>query len=1047
MVKLRFGVALALGVTLWSGVVAADGMKISETPINRRINNPIKKAIYKAAVNNKPEIIEAYLVRGYNIDSLDEEGLSALCSAKENGEDEAYNLLVKYGADEYAECMEKAKDLHTTNILTKVKKYGIATLLVGAGVGGIAALGSGGGGNGSSSLFDIDFGDNLGDGDSSSTDYDSAIIGNGTLNTSLNGTVKYEPVLNLNSNIKTLYSESYFKSSKEYSGQLFSSNNSVNYLGGINAAKAFAQHIGYDENGNLATDLQKVTVGIIDTGVWGNHSEFAISGGSKVTGYNFDYGPCSNGDTTNCWVKSGEASCLLGVCTQEIVLLDSNGKENGTGILTCTSDSIIGECSPYNRWANTYPLGYDWDELQYYFYPNDYNKDLADISSVLHGSNVAGIIAANFDGSGNMGVAFANAEVEVVRYDLMASIVSPIKTLINDNVTAVNLSIGTAASASSNASMASVDYRWLAAARETINSYTTTSSGKKDGMIWVKAAGNDGYSQPDDISGIKLITDTFVNGDLNGFNSYSDLLMMVVVAVDVKLDSNMNVTDYSLSSFSNACGVTKNYCIAAPGGAKSDDSIYAIYSSGQPDSSKNYVGMAGTSQAAPVVTGSIAFIKGAYSYMSSEEIIDLLLTTANKSASDYSADKYGAGLLDLGAAVTTYVSNDGTVSTIVGTSTDGRRLNMSNTHLSVTSVFKEALNKALPETIVVYDKYNRPFGVATSNYITTTHSGYKQLKNDVYNIAGTGVQTVTEGDVSLSFAGSAANINGGGVGFINSEYKHGKNVTGFYFSENTKYDSGNYFGGDLKNPFMAFNSAYGVHNTFSLNKNWGFRLEAVTGQNGLYDGDSAFNDKSFKKQAYALNAELQLHKSKYWGLNLTSGILYEDNAMLGMNGDGAFDLSGTNTYNAGISASIYVTPKLLLIGSYYQGYTKSQSFAADLLKTSDIVSESFAFDANYKWSKTTNFGLQVSSPLRVKKGTLSVNFPSGRDDYSETIYRDTYSASLKPDAREYKFAAYINKYISENISLRAETDVRVNPDHQRGENDYRALFGLNWNFN
>ena len=55
--------------------------------------------------------------------------------------------------------------------------------------------------------------------------------------------------------------------------------------------------------------------------------------------------------------------------------------------------------------------------------------------------------------------------------------------------------------------------------------------------------------------------------------------------------------------------------------------------------------MAGTSQAAPVVSGSYALLKGAYPYMSSQEIISLMLETANKDkASDgYTAEKYGAG--------------------------------------------------------------------------------------------------------------------------------------------------------------------------------------------------------------------------------------------------------------------------------------------------------------------------------------------------------------------------------------------------------------------
>jgi hypothetical protein len=43
--------------------------------------------------------------------------------------------------------------------------------------------------------------------------------------------------------------------------------------------------------------------------------------------------------------------------------------------------------------------------------------------------------------------------------------------------------------------------------------------------------------------------------------------------------------------------------------------------------------------------------------------------------------------------------------------------------------------------------------------------------------------------------------------------------------------------------------------------------------------------------------------------------------------------------------------------------------------------------------------------------------------------------------------AYWNKELNEDLSLRAETGVRFNPEHQDAANDYRALFGLSWNFN
>ena len=117
-----------------------------------------------------------------------------------------------------------------------------------------------------------------------------------------------------------------------------------------------------------------------------------------------------------------------------------------------------------------------------------------------------------------------------------------------------------------------------------------------------------------------------------------------------------------------------------------------------------------------------------------------------------------------------------------------------------------------------------------------------------------------------------------------------------------------------------------------------------------------------------------------------------------------------------------------------------------MLSTSDLFSDSFAFEANYKYNKTTDFGFRLSSPLKIERGKLYVDFPAGRDYYSDEVYRDRYAADLKSKKREYKLAWYLNKELTENISISNEFDVRFNPEHRSARNDYRALFGLAWNF-
>ncbi|MCH9844257.1 MAG: S8 family serine peptidase, partial [Alphaproteobacteria bacterium] len=103
----------------------------------------------------------------------------------------------------------------------------------------------------------------------------------------------------------------------------------------------------------------------------------------------------------------------------------------------------------------------------------------------------------------------------------------------------------------------------------------------------------------------------------------------------IAVDSNSNIT-----SFSNGCGVTKQYCIAAPG--------YVILG---PTETNEWGYISGTSQAAPYVTGAIAVLKEAYPSMSSEEIVELILDSATDLGAPGTDNVYGRGMLNLRAAI------------------------------------------------------------------------------------------------------------------------------------------------------------------------------------------------------------------------------------------------------------------------------------------------------------------------------------------------------------------------------------------------------------
>lgn len=140
-----------------------------------------------------------------------------------------------------------------------------------------------------------------------------------------------------------------------------------------------------------------------------------------------------------------------------------------------------------------------------------------------------------------------------------------------------------------------------------------TDAASKNDAIFVWAAGNDSNSQSSALSAMPLHIP-----ELNGH-------FVNVVAWDSATGT--------LAQYSNECGITKNYCITAPGSDINAPATNEIIS--------------GTSFATPIVSAAIAVIREAFPYMKSSQITALLFETA-RDIGDVGIDTvYGHGMLDL----------------------------------------------------------------------------------------------------------------------------------------------------------------------------------------------------------------------------------------------------------------------------------------------------------------------------------------------------------------------------------------------------------------
>ncbi|WP_127088368.1 autotransporter serine protease [Aquabacter cavernae] len=154
------------------------------------------------------------------------------------------------------------------------------------------------------------------------------------------------------------------------------------------------------------------------------------------------------------------------------------------------------------------------------------------------------------------------------------------------------------------------------------------------GVLMVSAAGNDTQPSADLLAGLPYLMPELRN------------TWLAVVAVD----ANNVITD-----FSNHCGVTKDWCLAAPG-----NQIYSTEPI-KPPTPTGYGTRDGTSQAAPVVTGVAALVKEAFPWFTAADIQATLLTTATDLGDPGVDDVYGWGLVNAGKAVLGYGAFTGTV--------------------------------------------------------------------------------------------------------------------------------------------------------------------------------------------------------------------------------------------------------------------------------------------------------------------------------------------------------------------------------------------------
>ena len=815
--------------------------------------------------------------------------------------------------------------------------------------------------------------------------------------------------------------------------------NGSNFLGQIKAEYAYAR--GYtgtyiDQTTGQSTG-EPVIVGILDDGLDHTHSDLTNNvlrdDAGKVIGGNFNYGPCRNGDHTNCWVYANGTATFY--------------EADGTTGKTTTIDE-----ADWNEWALLFPDDYDWDTTN--------GDPMPPTSADNHGTHVAGIIAGSKNDTGMHGVAYDAKVVAVQRPFGMAQahdedLIEAYKTVVDNGAVVVNNSWGSSLYMDDFTLLnqlffnARYDTSLKKALEYAIADVDDTGAQKRK-TITVFAAGNDGNdlnptiesSAPQSIPQLLYYRDA--ENNLQPFTDYpsdtttiASSLLISVVSVN---------SDNELTYHSQKCGPAAMWCLAAPGGELyrtaedtiTGDGIVSTVPGG------GYEEMQGTSMATPVVTGSIAVMTGAFPYLSPEEIVAILFETATDLGEAGVDEVYGRGLLNLEAATRPV----GTLTLATGNSAKTDQIALAGSRVTMPRIFNSALAEKLPKQIVMLDKYARAYPIATSSLVRSTHRSKQAFADNLKMFTlGNPVQKMNVSEnFSMAFSESRRSDSDLNVGSFDMTFHLGENASfNLFYAEDTMHTRGDYFSKNLKNPFMTMENAYGLENEFKLTKDLSFKMSMAFGDNGFFDGND-FLDFEQDDTMQTSSAEITYQPFKYVSVGVLGGMLREEGSFLGLSGQGAFETSSTSTYFVGTKLGLHPTEKLSLEASYYYGVSNTAGQLNAFMQMTDLTSDSFAINAKYQPEPETFFGMQMSSPLRVRSGRASFNLPVGRDSVTDEIYRESFDVSMKPKARELNFGLYYAQSI-EDLTFQAEIGTRLNPDHvEDARPDHRLMMSIGWQY-
>lgn len=495
---------------------------------------------------------------------------------------------------------------------------------------------------------------------------------------------------------------------------------------------------------------------------------------------------------------------------------------------------------------------------------------------------------------------------------------------------------------------------------------------------------------------------------------------------------------------------------------------------------KLYQPYSGAGAATAVVAGSIAALLGAYPHMDPDQVLALLMATADDLGADGVDEVYGNGLINLERATQPYgqliipvdwttfawgerwsslytEGNRGTETTgIVNTG-----IAISATSASIGTAFGDTLALAVAnKEIVVLDEFDRGYNITLDSFVNVENATpdlyyamkqFGRVEEQKFDLSE---------NMSLSFEVREINdfipesgISGSSPFTIKSfafNFQEGDQISSVYAGQNITHSlgidefasvpTGLTMSNDiLINPFVGFadENAIGARHKVALSSNWSVQTSAFHGtevyDDGLEEDEYSLLADDTREIGEVSGSYTSFTRNFGFGsFSMQGGAIYETEAFLGSRTEGAFQLKdGTTSYFYGMYGNVQLSEGFNVFGGYTKGYSDVQTTNMSMFTDfSQVETDSFNVGATYNVSEKSKVGLLIAQPLRVTKASATLLLPESRDMEEDIIYTSEERLNMTPTAREIDVQLFYTLTEDKN-DLKADIGImhRFNPGH------------------